>query len=56
MRVRIHRYFKSNRSFKHVQHYVTKCSIGDWFVLYQMSWNMNRRFFSEFLMVLSEQV
>ena len=32
------------------------CSYGDWFVLYQMSRNMNRRFFSEFLAVLSRRV
>jgi sensor histidine kinase YesM len=32
------------------------CSIGDWFVLYQMSKNLNKRFFAEFLALLSVKV
>ena len=32
------------------------CSIGDWFVLYQMSKNLNKRFFHEFLISLSREV
>lgn len=43
MKVRIHRYFKSNLNMRHVEHYAKNCSIGDWFVLYQMSRNMNTR-------------
>jgi hypothetical protein len=35
---------------------ISRCSYGDWFVLYQMSRNMNRRFFSEFIAVLSRRV
>ena len=27
----------SNRHAKHIQHYVLNCSVGDWFVLYQVS-------------------
>jgi hypothetical protein len=48
--------------FLHHTEYVTmkcyfyRCSFGDWFVLYQMSRNMNRRFFSEFISVLSRRV
>ena len=41
---------------RHIQHYVATCSIGDWFVLYQMSKNMNKRFFAEFLALLSLKV
>ena len=41
---------------RHVEHYIKKCSYGDWFVLYQMSRNMNRRFFAEFLTLLSRRV
>ena len=42
--------------FRHVKHYITKkCSIGDWFVLYQMSRNMNQRFFAEFLALLAKR-
>ena len=32
------------------------CSIGDWFLLYQMNKNMNKRFFAEFLALLSLKV
>ena len=49
MKVRIARYFKSDKATNCVKSYVTTCSVGNWFVLYQMSRNMNRRFFSEFL-------
>ena len=39
-----------------MKHYITKkCSIGDWFVLYQMSRNMNQRFFAEFLALLAKR-
>ena len=41
---------------RHVKTYITKkCSIGDWFVLYQMSRNMNHRFFAEFLALLAKR-
>ena len=56
MKVRISRYFKSDENMKHVRHYTKHCSIGDWFVLYQMSRNMNTRFFAEFLTVLSKRL
>ena len=51
-----HKYFKKNAHKKHIQHYVHNCSIGDWFVLYQMSKNLNGRFFAEFLAVLATTV
>ncbi len=35
---------------------LTYFSIGDWFVLYQMSKNLNKRFFAEFLALLSVKV
>ena len=50
------RYFKSSNNTYHIKHYILHCSIGDWFVLYQMSRNMNRRFFAEFLTILSKRV
>ncbi|TRY78246.1 hypothetical protein TCAL_06746 [Tigriopus californicus] len=56
MRIRISRYFKTDNNMRHIKHYVERCSIGDWFVLYQMSRNMNTRFFAEFLVVLSRKV
>ncbi len=56
MRARIGRYFKTDAAMRHVEHYTKRAPIGDWFVLYQMSRNMNTRFFAEFLVVLSRQV
>ena len=52
----MHRFLSSNRHAKHIQHYVMHCSIGDWFVLYQMNKQMNKRFFSEFLALVSIKV
>ena len=52
----MHRFLSSNRHAKHIQHYVLHCSIGDWFVLYQMNKQMNKRFFSEFLALVSIKV
>ena len=49
MKARISRYFRSDKACFSVKSYVTTCSVGNWFVLYQMSRNMNRRFFAEFL-------
>lgn len=56
MKMMMHRYLNNNRHAKHIQHYVLNCSIGDWFVLYQMSKNLNKRFFAEFLALLSVKV
>ena len=56
MKVKIHRYFETNASTVHIQHYILNCSIGDWFVLYQMSRNLNRKFFADFITVLSKRV
>ena len=39
-----------------VVEYINKCSYGDWFVLCQMSRNMNQRFFCEFLTLLSRTI
>ena len=44
MKARISRYFKTDANLRHVEHYAKHCSIGDWFVLYQMSRNMNTRY------------
>ena len=30
-------YLTNNKHTKHIKHYVRNCSLGDWFVLYQMS-------------------
>lgn len=56
MKTQMHRYLSNNKHAKHIQHYMVHCSIGDWFVLYQMNKNMNKRFFAEFLALLSIKV
>ena len=53
MKMRLKRYLKINAHAKHIQYYILHCSIGDWFVLYQMSKNLNKRFFAEFITVLA---
>ena len=38
-----------------LREYITSVKIGDWFVLYQMSKNLNRRFFYDFLINLAKE-
>ena len=54
--LRMHRYFKHSENTENVRSYVRKCSRGDWFVLYQLSKNLNRPFFMDFLVTLTRQV
>jgi len=56
MKMTMHRYMNNNKHALHIQHYIMNCSIGDWFVLYQMSKNMNKRFFAEFIALLSLKI
>jgi len=56
MKIQMHRYLSNNKHARHIHHYISNCSIGDWFVLYQMNKNINKRFFSEFLALLSIKV
>jgi len=49
-------YFNNNKQKENIQNYILKCSIGDWFVLYMMNKNMNKRFFAEFVASLSLRV
>ena len=44
---KIRRYFKKTENDRHIEHYIEHCSLGDWLVLYQMSRNMNKRFFAD---------
>ena len=55
LRLRMHRYFKVNETTKRIRHYIYTCSQGDWFVLYQLSKNVNRPFFMDFLGNLSKR-
>lgn len=36
-----------------IRAYIGECSRGDWFVLYQLSKNLNRPFFMDFLSTLA---
>jgi len=54
MRLRMHRYFKSCENTENIKCYLGECSVGDWFVLYQMSKNMNRRLFFMFMTKLAK--
>ena len=56
MKIMMYKYLTHNKHTKHIQHYIKNCSIGDWFVLYQMNRNMNKKFFAEFLALLSLKV
>ena len=48
------RYFKHNENAMKVKGYINLCSRGDWFVLYQLSKNLNRPFFMDFLVTLAK--
>ena len=51
------RYFKEQKeNAKKIRRYVENCSHGDWFILYQMSKNLNRPFFMDFLTSLSRVI
>lgn len=39
-----------------IKSYIQNCSRGDWFVLYQLSKNLNRPFFMDFLVTLSRLI
>mgnify|MGYP001237473094 CR=1 FL=1 len=46
-----HKYDKS--SHKCLKYLMTKCHLGDWFVLYQLSKNCNKYFYREFIKELA---
>eukprot|EP00094_Tigriopus_californicus_P008845 TCALIF_08526-PA protein Name:"Similar to inx2 Innexin inx2 (Schistocerca americana)" AED:0.58 eAED:0.58 QI:0/-1/0/1/-1/1/1/0/266 len=56
MKIKMHHFFKYNAHKSHIRYYMLHCSIGDWFVLYQMRKNLNRRFFGEFVALLAMTV
>ncbi|QQP55787.1 Innexin, partial [Caligus rogercresseyi] len=55
-RMRLNRYFKNNNQSQKIEEFMYKCSIGDWFILYQLSKNINRGFFMDFLQCLVRQI
>ncbi|CAB4069994.1 inx [Lepeophtheirus salmonis] len=55
MQMKMHRFFKEGEDLRHIRSYLDSCKVGDWFVLYQMSKNLNKRFFYDFLVKLSKE-
>jgi len=51
--LRMNRYFKKSTKLTKIESFITQCTLGDWFVLYQLSKNLNRPFFMDFLTHLS---
>jgi len=51
--MRMNRYFKKSKKTEKIEAFVRTCKLGDWFVLYQLSKNLNRPFFMDFLTDLS---
>jgi len=51
--MRMNRYFKKSSKIKRIEVFLSSCKCGDWFVLYQLSKNLNRPFFMDFLTQLS---
>ena len=56
LKMRMQRYFKRSQATDKIKNYICKCSRGDWFVLYQLSKNLNRVFFMDFLVTLARTV
>jgi len=51
--MRLNRYFKKSGKIVKIEKFIRSCKLGDWFVLYQLSKNLNRPFFMDFLTHLS---
>ena len=51
--MRMNRYFRRSTKMDKIKAFIYDCKLGDWFVLYQMSKNLNRPFFMDFLTCLS---
>ena len=49
----MNRYFKTSHNTIKIENYINNCSLGDWFVLYQLSKNLDKLFFMDFLTLLS---
>ena len=55
--MRMYRYFKRSVKGDKIEMYIKQnCTLGDWFVLYQLSKNLNKPFFMEFLSRLPDSV
>jgi len=56
LRWRYRKYFKNHPHFLQLKIFLQECPLGDWFVLYQMSKNINKRFFMSFLAQLAKKI
>ena len=53
----MYRHFKRSAKSDKIEMYIKQnCTLGDWFVLYQLSKNLNKPFFMEFLSKLPEAI
>jgi len=53
LNMRLSRFFKKSTKREKIEKYIKECKLGDWFVLYQLSKNLNRPFFMDLLTQLS---
>jgi len=53
LNIRLNRYFKKSSKIEKIEKFIKKCKLGDWFVLYQLSKNLNRPFFMDILTNIS---
>jgi len=53
LNMRMNRYFRKSKRITKIEIFIRQCKLGDWFVLYQLSKNLNRPFFVDFLTHLS---
>lgn len=49
LRFTLLRFFKKSKQTDKIRKYIYSCQLGDWFVIQQLSKNLNRHFFMEFL-------
>ena len=56
LKIRMYRYFKKNKTMNKVRNFICQCSQGDWFVLYQLSKNLNKPYLMDLLVSLVEIV
>jgi len=56
LEVRLSRFFRRSGGRESIQSFLLECKVGDWFVLYQLSKNLNRQFFVDFLTAVTRRL
>jgi len=51
--IRLNRYLRRSKNIENIKQFIVECKLGDWFIMYQLSKNLNRPFFMEFLTSIS---